>query len=190
MNSEYRVTEIINRLKQRTALRESLLVPHILGELYVGQFTFEPPATKREMRGFTNRFKIQLADEYVEFLKCCNGAILFDIGEGMRTEIYGLRMLTTFISTISEYCPHFLPIASNPKANFFVDMTSQAGHVFWNDGSPNYVCLKMSFAEWLAHVVTASKSDNGSDFWNWSPRLQCRGIYDAVHSACMERKQY
>ncbi|UHA72668.1 SMI1/KNR4 family protein [Paenibacillus sp. 481] len=105
MSKKYNVFKIMNCLQQRVAQSKTLLVPNVYGGLYVGRFTFNPPATKRELRTFTNQFNIQLPDEYMEFLNCCNGAILFDIGEGMRTEIYGLDMLTKFMTTIYAVRP-------------------------------------------------------------------------------------
>ncbi|UHA72058.1 SMI1/KNR4 family protein [Paenibacillus sp. 481] len=186
MTNKYSVFKIMNCLQQRVAFAQNktLLIPNVYGELYVGKFAFNSSATKSEIRAFIDKFNIQLPIEYEEFLRCCNGAILFDIGLGMRTEIYGLDMLTKFMNTIFDNRPQFLPVASNPKANFFIDATRHENYLFWNEGSPKYICLEMEFAEWLGHLITA----NGSDFWNWNPMLQCRDIYNTVNLECMKVK--
>jgi hypothetical protein len=86
------VEEAIQALK--TKLEEnggSIEVQPGDGDLSRVTCTFNPPATVDELNDFVRKTKFVLPEDYINFLKICNGCILFDdIGYGGESELYSL----------------------------------------------------------------------------------------------------
>ncbi|MGG6310470.1 hypothetical protein [Paenibacillus macerans] len=78
------------------------------GTVEKAKFEFSAPAGKEDVPFLSEKYKLLLAQYYVDFLLFHNGAKLFDIGFGEYTEIYSIN--PRYCSTFITYCTlSFMP---------------------------------------------------------------------------------
>lgn len=117
------LSKSLAELKKRIDLSGGdLLIQDSDGEVEPAQFRFNPPATQEDIEELEYTYDVELPQDYVDFLKIHNGAVLFDRGRGEYTELYSISQVYEFANVgIPEVSPGFMPIARHPSCEIFID---------------------------------------------------------------------
>ncbi|BFH18114.1 SMI1/KNR4 family protein [Paenibacillus melissococcoides] len=130
--------------------------------------TFNPPATVNELNDFVRKTKFILPEDYINFLKICNGCRLFDdIEYGGESELYSLEEILLY--TYEDPFYGRFKIAYIYQDNIVIDfrryMEGDKNYLMVKDhlsGFDECIALGMSFGLWLDKFIKS----RGEKFWN------------------------
>lgn len=130
---------------------------------------FNPPAIDEEIHKLTIHFSSEFPYDYIQFLKCCNGASLFENPQyGGENIIYSIDDVILYNDT--TYQLDKIVVANIVDDRIVIDLSR------WRNGEEHYLLLCESmnpvdltssfycnFETWLERFIIAQ----GSKFWYW-----------------------
>ena len=167
----------IEALKSRLSLKNTLVAQNEAGCVDEVVFEWNAPITDNEMRRIINENNLVLPDEYLNFFKISNGAVLF---KDMEYGQWGCRLLslqdmlkvtnqklvdmgyelatTQFVLSTWIGDSDFLLIDTEKLSDgkYIIDCEG-------NDPIEYGTILKWDFEDWLDYLIVAQ----GAKFWRW-----------------------
>lgn len=170
--TENKVYLALNGLKARLPESAQLHIQSTGGQTWFVTFRFNEAATESQITSFFERRNWAVPDEYRQFLRLHNGAILFTLPDrgGGGVDIFSLEKME-FMRREYEYMfpDHCYPVAMFNTAMILINSEAYIegkSYLFWQDcinTNEFAIDLKMDFATWLELLIIAQ----GSEHWFW-----------------------
>lgn len=169
--------KVIKALKSRLSKKNTLLIQNEGGHISEAGFYWNSAATAKEIQEFESNNQVILPEEYKQFLKISNGALLFkDIDYGQwGCNILGLNEIFNVTKDkkgrgclFNNYIIFATWIGDGDVLIFDLNKYKSGIKDYIIDGDQGYqanewVYIKGGFGKWLDRLIVAQ----GAKYWRW-----------------------
>ena len=162
----------VEKLIQNTKGKGKIEYTGMLGEKREAIFTWNTPISTDELNELSTRYRLELPQEYIDFLKISNGGIVFNNDEDGGYKILGLQEAIDYTRSMSRIGLEkqmliFMTALFSPDMLVF-DMQRTDSKRYILDGDVGYPVKDWNYLKGgFNTLLTRMYQSDGAMYWRW-----------------------